>query len=70
MGRLLAVAKDRGRQAWSLAAALAGLLKGDLQRLTWADVDFAEGTITIRNGKVKRVGRKRRQPEKASGRVS
>ncbi len=53
--RLLSVARERGREAWYLAAALAGLRKGDLQRLTWADVDFDEGTITIRHGKAKRV---------------
>ena len=42
------------RKAWYLAAALAGLRKGDLQRLTWADVDFDAGTITVRDGKAKR----------------
>ena len=41
--------------AWYLAAALAGLRRGDLVRLTWADVDFEEGSITIRAGKAKRV---------------
>lgn len=34
MTRLLAVARERGRDAWYLAAALAGLRKGDMQRLT------------------------------------
>ena len=53
--RLLDVAESRGRKAWYLAAALAGLRRGDLKRLTWADVDFAEGSITISDGKAKRT---------------
>jgi integrase len=55
LARLVAVGRERGREAWYLGAALAGLRKGDLQRLTWADVDFQAGTITIRGGKAKRV---------------
>ncbi len=55
LARLLAVARERGREAWYLAAALAGLRKGDMRRLTWSDVDFTKGTITIRHGKAKRV---------------
>ena len=55
MTRLLAVARERGRDAWYLAAALAGLRKGDMQRLTWGDVNFAEATVTIRHGKAKRL---------------
>ena len=55
LARLLAVAREHGRETWYLAAALAGLRKGDLQRLTWRDVDFAEGTLTVREGKAKRV---------------
>ncbi len=55
LARLLAVAEDRGRAAWYLAAALAGLRKGDLLRLTWADVDLDAGTITVRGGKARRV---------------
>ena len=51
LARLLAVAGDRGRRAWYLAAALAGLRKGDLRRLTWADVDFDAGVIDVRGGK-------------------
>jgi len=52
--RLLAVAREHGRDAWYLAALLAGLRRGDLQRLTWADVDFTAGTLRIRNGKSRR----------------
>lgn len=55
MTRLLTVARERGRDAWYLAAAQAGLRKGDLQRLVWADVNFAAGTITISTGKAKRT---------------
>lgn len=54
LARLLDVADSRGRRAWYLSAALAGLRRGDLKRLTWADVNFVEGSITIRNGKAKR----------------
>lgn len=52
---LLAVARERGRWLWYATALLAGLRKGDLRRLTWSDVDLREGTLTIRNGKAKRV---------------
>jgi len=55
MTRLLSVARERGRDSWYLAAALAGLRKGDMQRLTWGDVNFADSTVTIRNGKAKRL---------------
>jgi integrase len=55
MTRLLAVARERGRDAWYLAAALAGLRKGDMQRLTWGDVNFTDSTLTIRHGKAKRT---------------
>ncbi len=53
--RLLAVARDHGREAWYLAAALAGLRKGDLQRLTWSDVNFTDSTLTLRHGKARRI---------------
>jgi len=55
LARLLAVAKERGREAWYMLAAYAGLRRGDLRRLEWADVDLEAGTITIRGGKAKRV---------------
>jgi len=55
VARLLDVAEGAGRKAWYMAAALAGLRKGDLQRLRWADIDFDKGTITITDGKAKRT---------------
>lgn len=55
LATLLDVADARGRKAWYMVAAWAGLRKGDLARLTWADVDFKAGTITVRNGKAKRT---------------
>jgi len=55
LGRLIAVARKGGRDAWYLGAVLAGLRKGDLQQLKWADVNFSEMTITVRGGKAKRV---------------
>jgi len=55
LGRLLDVARERGREVWYLAAALAGLRRGDLVRLTWSDIDFDQRVITIRGGKAKRV---------------
>ena len=51
---LLEVARRHGREAWYLAGALAGLRKGDLQRLKWSDVDFEHSTISIREGKAHR----------------
>jgi len=55
LARLMEVAEQRGRKAWYPTAVLAGLRKGDLQRLKWCDIDFNENTITIREGKAKRV---------------
>ncbi len=55
LARLLDVAEDRGRKAWYLTAVLAGLRKGDLQRLRWCDISFDEQTITISHGKAKRT---------------
>ena len=54
LARLLTVAEAHGRKAWYLAAALAGLRRSELRKLTWADVDSELGTITIRDGKAKR----------------
>jgi integrase len=55
LARLLSVARKHGREAWYLAAALAGLRRGDLCELKWGDVNFAEATLTIRLGKSRRV---------------
>jgi len=55
LARLLEVADSRGRKAWYLTAVLAGLRKGDLQRLRWCDVNFDHQTITISHGKAKRT---------------
>ena len=54
LAALLEVAKAQGREAWYLCAAMAGLRRGDLQRLTWGDVNFAENSLTLRQGKAKR----------------
>ena len=54
LAALLDIARAHGREAWYLCAAFAGLRRGDLQRLTWADVNFAENSITLRQGKAKR----------------
>ena len=54
LARLLEVAEPKGRKAWYMAAALAGLRKGDLARLRWADIDFDTGTISISDGKASR----------------
>jgi len=61
--RLMAVAEARGRKAWYLLAALAGLRRSDLVRLTWSDVDLEEPALTIRDGKAKREDRLPIHPE-------
>jgi integrase len=55
LARLMSVAREHGREAWYMAAAMAGLRRGDLLKLIWSDVDFNAGVITIRGGKAKRV---------------
>ena len=55
--RLMAVAEERGRKTWYLAAVLAGLRRSDLMRLTWGDVDLEDAVLTIRDGKAKREDR-------------
>jgi len=52
---LLAVAEQRGRKLWYLAAVLAGLRKSELGKLRWTDIDLKQGSITVRNGKAKRI---------------
>ena len=54
LARLLVVPESRGRRAWYLTAALAGLRRSELIRLTWASVDLEGGVLTIRDGKAKR----------------
>ncbi len=66
LARLLEVGREYGREAWYLAALFAGLRRGDLRSLTWADVDFAAGTLTIREGKAKRVDVLALRPELAA----
>ena len=53
LGRFFAVAEERGRKLWYLCAALAGLRKSELKKLTWADVNLKAGVLTIRDGKAK-----------------
>ena len=65
LATLLAVAEQRGRKAWYLTAAFAGLRFGDLGRLKWIDVDFEAGTLLIRNGKSGRDDRLPLHPELA-----
>lgn len=48
LARLLGMARLQGRAAWYLAAIWTGLRKSELAGLTWADVDFADGSRTIR----------------------
>jgi integrase len=54
LARLLDFAASRGRRAWYLTAALAGLRRSELIRLTWASVNFDDEVLTIRDGKAKR----------------
>src|SRR5688572_10755670 len=59
----MAVAEGRGRKTWYLLAALAGLRRSDLIRLTWGDVDLDDAVLTIRDGKAKREDRLPIHPE-------
>ena len=54
LARLLEVADERGRRVWYLTAALAGLRRSELTRLTWGSIDIDAGLLTIRDGKAKR----------------
>ena len=45
LSRLLEVARERGREAWYLAAAFAGLRRGDMMRLTWSAINFNDATL-------------------------
>ena len=54
LARLVAVGRERGRAAWYLTAALAGLRRGELATLTWGAVDLVAGFITVRNSKAGR----------------
>ena len=52
---LLAVARKHGRWLWYALALYAGLRRGDLIRLRWKNIDLVARTITIDDGKAKRV---------------
>jgi hypothetical protein len=53
--RLFAVAEEHGRRVWYALAYYAGLRRDELGRVTWGDVDFEHGTLTIRNRKAGRL---------------
>ena len=53
--RLLVVAEPRRCKLWYLMALLAGFRKSELEKIRWADIDLEQRTITIRDGKVKRI---------------
>jgi len=57
LAKLLAVAGQRGRRAFYMLAALAGLRRGDLAGICWRDVDLEHATLTIRAT----VGKSRRE---------
>jgi integrase len=52
--KLLDAAGDRGRKAWYMAAAYAGLRRSEIRKLAWRDVDFENRCIVVRQGKAKR----------------
>ena len=55
LANLFNVARANGRIVWYMAAALAGLRRGDLCRLRWQDVDFDNAVLTVREGKSKSI---------------
>ena len=61
--RLLAVATERGRRTWYLAASLTGLRRKELKELTWGSINLEESVITIRGSKAKREDRIPLHPE-------
>ncbi len=54
------------RAAWYMAAALAGLRRGDLTRLRWRDIDLEAGCLTIEHGKARRTDQIPLHPELAA----
>lgn len=63
LARLLAVGETNGRGLWYSLAYWAGLRRGEIGRVTWGDVDFASGTLTIRNVKAGRRDQLPLRPE-------
>ena len=55
LSRLFEVAEQRGRKLWYLLAALAGLRRSEIARLTWADVNLDAASLTVSRGKAKRT---------------
>jgi integrase len=66
LARLFEVAGERGRKAWYMLAALAGLRLSELRKLTWGAVDLARGVLVIDMGKAKRIDELPLHPELAS----
>ena len=63
LARLLAVGEANGRGLWYSLAYWAGLRRGEIGRVTWGDVDFESGTLTIRNVKAGRRDQLPLRPE-------
>jgi len=55
LARLFAVAASKGRTLWYEMAYYAGMRRGELCRVTWADVDLQTGVLRIRNQKAGRI---------------
>lgn len=55
LSRLIAAARERGRAAWYMTAALAGMRRSELRRLTWGDVelDAVPPVLVVREGKAR-----------------